>query len=79
VFEVNPTAAASAGVSERAAWNLLADQGYRFFRWAPSGLVLLAEFPGVHQGSVRNIVAVHQAQASEQEQPVGAGASRRRP
>jgi hypothetical protein len=47
---LNPTAAVAAGVSGRDAWDLLAGQGYRFFRQVPTGLTRVKDFPAVPEG-----------------------------
>jgi hypothetical protein len=59
IFELNPAAAATMGVPERAAWDALEALGDAFFRSSADAQLPLPAFPHVPAGTWMNVVAVH--------------------
>ncbi len=61
VFEINPAVARNVGVPERGAWDILAGQGYSFFRLSATELVPLTEYPAALEKIFLNVVALHES------------------
>ncbi len=58
LFEIDPWAAQNMDVSEQAAWSLLVNLGYRFFRLSEGTLIPLHDFPVLQTGTFLNVLAV---------------------